>query len=106
MLAVLAFVWVPVALVLIFRKGRTAAGLSSFSFVLLASALVPLVLLYYVDQRQEYLFYELQVVPCLALGTAGLSVKRVPWGVVIVTAVAALIVFAFYFSMLRSVYNT
>jgi len=40
--------------------------------VMLAVALAPLVLLFYVDQRQEYLFYYAQVFPTLVLGGSGL----------------------------------
>jgi len=105
LLAVLALVWAPVALVWVFRRGRSAGGLSTFSLVLLATTLVPLVLLYYVDQRQEYLFYQLQVIPALALGTSGLFGRRVPWVVVIMIMLVAAVVFACYFPVLRSIYS-
>jgi len=104
LLAVVALVWVPVSLVWVFRKGRAAAGLSSFSLVLLAATLVPLVILYYINQRQEYLFYEFQVVSALALGTSGLLGKRGPWVVVIVIMFVATFIFAYYFPLLRSIY--
>jgi len=99
------FFWTPVAVVWVFRKGRATAGLLSFSLVLLAATLAPLILLYYIDQRQEYLFYELQVVPALALGTSGLFGKRVPWVAVILIMLAATVIFSYYVPLLRSIYS-
>ena len=105
LLAALVFFWTPVAVVWVFRKGRATAGLLSFSLVLLAATLVPLVMLYYIDQRQEYLFYELQVVPALALGTSGLFGKRMSWIAVIIIMLAAAVIFTFCLPLLRSIYN-
>ena len=105
LLALLSLVWVPVAALMISKERKSAVGLLSFSVILLLATLVPQIILYYVDHRQEYLFYELQVIPALVLGSSGLlGMRRVPWLVVIGILIVAVLLFAYFLPSLRSVY--
>ena len=105
LLALLSLVWVPLAAIMMSKGRKVASGLSSFSVILLVTTLVPQIILYYVDYRQEYLFYELQVIPALVLGSSGLlSIRRVPWIVVIIVLITSILLFAYNLPSIHSVY--
>jgi len=105
LLALFRLVLVPLAAIMISKGRKVATGLLSFSAILLLATLVPQIILYYVDHRQEYLFYELQVIPALVLGSSGLlGMRRVSWLVVIGIVIAAVLLFTYFLPSLRSVY--
>ena len=107
-LVALFFLWVPAALLMIRGKRqqrKSSEGLLPISLVLLLVTLVPPTILFYLNHRQEYLFYEVQVLPALVLGASGfLGWRRAPWYALLAAVVASMYLFAFYFPSLLSVY--
>ncbi len=105
LLAVLCLVWIPVAALTIAQKSRGVLGLLPFALVLFVATFGPLALLYYLDGRQEFLFYAVQVVPALVLGGSGLfASKRVPPYALVALAFVSLALFTYSTSHATSVY--
>jgi predicted membrane-bound dolichyl-phosphate-mannose-protein mannosyltransferase len=105
LLAVLSLIWLPLAIFTVYRWRRDTLRLPALSASLLLMSPLPLVLLYYVDHRQEYLFYELQLIPVLVLGASWLlSSLRIPRLVLTITLIVAVLLFALALPTLQSIY--
>jgi len=105
LLWLLALIWIPLTVILVVRKPRPQTALLSFALLLFTVVFGALALLYYLDGRQEYLFYSVQVVPALVLGASGLfGGKRMPPHALIVLTFVSLVLFSYSIAHGTSVY--
>jgi len=105
LLGLLALVWVPLALSQVVRKRNIAGGILPFGLFLMVFTLTSQVALYYALHRQEYLFYDLQVLPSLVLGASGLvGLSRIPLYALALLLSASILVFVYSFTLPLSVF--
>jgi len=105
LLALLSLAWVPIALSQAIRMGDGEGGILPLGLFVLVAALTPQVALYYALHRQEYLFYDLQILPSLVLGASGLAgLPRVPLFALVLLLSASALVFVYSFTLPQSVF--